>query len=195
MTVKDAYLLLKEFRVPGNIVDHSEKVMEFALEIAEKHVEKGVKIDIKSLKIACLLHDMFKVVDLSEANYKKLCEGADDCDIKKWGELRKKYAGISHPEAVAEFLKNMGEVKLARLISVHRFDSVVDLNVLPLTIEEKILTYADKRILHDKVVSLKERFSDGAKRYNISPEDFDATVYKKYFDIEKELLNELQESI
>lgn len=187
MELKDARLLLKKFHVPKNIVRHSEKVMEVAVSIAEKLMKNGKKIDINLIKKGCLLHDILKIVDLSEKNYKKLCENASKEDIKVWNRLREKYPGMSHPDAAYELLKEMGEEKLARLVKIHRFDAVNNPSMLPLSIEEKILTYADKRVLHDKVVSLKKRFSDGMKRYNINPDDMDEEIYEKYFEIEKEL--------
>lgn len=194
MTIKDAYLLLDEFCVPQNIVKHSEKVMQIAEDIAEKIIANGIEVDIESLKVACLLHDILKIVDLKNDNYKKICEKAPKKNKEKWDELRKIYSGVSHSDAAAKLLRIMGEEKLARLVEFHRFDAVIDKDPKDFTLEEKIMTYADKRVLHDKVVPLKKRFSDGLKRYNIKPEDINEEIYEKYFEIERELL-ELQKGI
>jgi HD superfamily phosphodiesterase len=62
----------------------------------------------------------------------------------------------------------------------------------PCTIEEKIIYYADKRVMHDKVVPLAERLEEGHRR-NTRPADR-KTVDVDYidsliFELEKELLS------
>ena len=47
-------------------------------------------------------------------------------------------------------------------IRKHAYKAVIsdDPDMRPLTREEKIVTYADKRVAHNKIVSLEERFEE-----------------------------------
>ena len=75
-----------------------------------------------------------------------------------------------HEAAMAKFLSNQGEKKLATLVKKHGFFSIDDLK----TWEEKILYYADKRVDHDQIVGLKKRFLEGRRRIGdpVTEEDF-----------------------
>ena len=42
--------------------------------------------------------------------------------------------------------------------------SMLDEKEKPKTWEEKLVYYADKRVMHERIVSLKERLADGHKR-------------------------------
>jgi uncharacterized protein len=50
--------------------------------------------------------------------------------------------------------------------------------------ETKVVNYADKRVTHDKIVSLKERFEYARKTY---PEYHDRGLEKRYYELEKEM--------
>jgi hypothetical protein len=107
-------------------------------------------------------------------------------DIKIWENLRKKFSKIRHNEAIYHILKKMGYCKLADLVKKHDFYQIDNLK----TWEEKILFYADKRVEHDKIVTLKFRFKEGRKR-NVKPTDdlnLIASFEKKTLKLEKELI-------
>lgn len=75
----------------------------------------------------------------------------------------------NHEEAAANYFEKRGEFVIASQIRKHRYSSLIDQDksLRPVTIEEKILYYADKRIMHDKIVSLEERLEDGRLRYPV----------------------------
>ncbi len=73
--------------------------------------------------------------------------------------------GLHHEEAAYEFLKNEYP-ELALAIRKHAYRSLLDEKLKPQTIEEKIVYYADKRVMHDKVVPLMERLEEGHRRNN-----------------------------
>jgi putative nucleotidyltransferase with HDIG domain len=50
--------------------------------------------------------------------------------------------------------------------------------------ETKVVNYADKRVTHDQIVSLKERFEYARKTY---PEYHDINLEKRYYELEKEI--------
>jgi uncharacterized protein len=58
MTRKKALDLLRSARVPDNVIKHSEKVSEVALEIGRKLKAKGEKVDLNFLECGALLHDI-----------------------------------------------------------------------------------------------------------------------------------------
>jgi HD superfamily phosphodiesterase len=100
--------------------------------------------------------------------------------------------GKGHEDAAAEILKHEYP-ELALAIRKHAYLSIIDEEMNPRTIEEKIIYYADKRVMHDKVVSLIERLEEGHRR-NTCPADR-KTVDVDYidsliFELEKELLSE-----
>jgi len=74
-------------------------------------------------------------------------------------------SGRGHEEAAYEFLKN-DYPQLAAAIRKHAYKSLLDEKLKPCTIEEKIVYYADKRVMHDKVVPLMERLEEGHRRNN-----------------------------
>jgi uncharacterized protein len=74
--------------------------------------------------------------------------------------------GHCHEDEAYEFFKSDWP-ELALAIRKHAYKSLLDEKLKPHTIEEKIVYYADKRVMHDKVVPLKERLEEGHRR-NIS---------------------------
>ncbi len=129
MTGKEIKKLYEFFKVPENIIRHMFKVKEVAEILAQKFLNKGIKVDIEAISKAALLHDCMR--------------------------LEK-----DHALKMTKFLQKLGERKLARLVLMHDFFNVDRLK----TWDEKIIYYADKRVAHDKVVSLHDRFEDGRKR-------------------------------
>jgi uncharacterized protein len=95
--------------------------------------------------------------------------------------------GKGHEEDAYQFLKN-DYPELAAAIRKHAYKSLLDDELRPGTIEEKIVYYADKRVMHDKVVPLRQRLEDGHRRN--SPDGCKKTT--EYIDsliaeLEKEL--------
>ncbi len=88
-----------------------------------------------------------------------------------------------HAFAGAKLLEGMGLIRVARIVKAHGLYRLEDENFAPRTIEEKIVFYADKRVVHDKIVSLEDRFKYLKERYGTEDKFYHYT--KK---IEKELL-------
>jgi len=176
ITKKEIRKLYKEYKVTENIIAHMEKVAKFALNLCEKFEKRGHKIDKKSVISACLLHDVLRYCDFKTI---------PDKSPEIWAKIRKKYNEIGHEKAMAKILKKNGHSKIANLVEKHDFFKVDNLK----TIEEKIVFYSDKRVDHDKVVSLKKRFKEGRKR-NFSDCKNTAEIdvlESKIFKLEKEI--------
>ncbi|MFC1655252.1 HD domain-containing protein [Patescibacteria group bacterium] len=177
--------LYELYRTPEHIREHCSKVALVGGKIAKSISEKGIEIDVDSVIHAGLLHDILRVVDIDGDHYKELCKKAPKQDVLVWNALKKQFNNLEHPYAIYRMLMSWGEEKIASIVRKHQFEAIISPEELPFTLEEKIMTYADKRVLHAKIVSLKGRFEDGAKRYQEGTEA--KRIYDKYFELEKEL--------
>jgi len=188
-TVEQCYELLKQCNVPRHIVRHCEVTTDFAVELARKIAANGTDVNIDFVHRACLLHDIMRAGDFHKPLDEIFDEPVSEEDIKKWRQLSQRHKGLRHEDAAYEFLKNQyPEIALA--IKKHAYKSLLDEKLKPSTIEEKIVYYADKRVMHDKVVPLAERLAEGHGR-NI-PAGCKKTVDTDYvdsliFELEREL--------
>jgi len=193
LTQEKSIKLLHKVHLPGHIVEHTQKVAYVCRIIADAYGKKGIVIDNNSLICAALLHDLIRTVDFSKQAYEELCKKHKKEDIEIWEEFQKIYKGLDHSFAAYKYLYKLGERKIALIVKKHRFDAVLSPKDKPKTIEEKIMTYADKRVLHNKIVSLKERFVDGEKRYNPDGKNpaRQKRIHKKYYEIEKVIFSKI----
>jgi len=132
----DALKLLKKYLKDERKLDHSIGAAEFAYDFAKKiHKKHPSLADPLKVRILVLLHDI----------------GFE--------------AGEEHEFRSVEILRSEGLSELAD-IAMHGYtyekqlvNGVDDKSLLPKTIEQKILVYADLRY-KNSVMSLKERFDD-----------------------------------
>lgn len=190
MTDRDAAQLITEFRVPLHVRRHCAAVANFAIELGEKLIAAGEKINLDLLRHSALLHDFMRVVDFRIFSPEKFPDPASAEDVKFWKMLREKYAGRGHEEVAAQILEERGFSDVARVVLKHRF---VQIKKGFDTWEEKILYYADKRVMHDKRVTLKERLEEGRKRN--MPETIGTSeaheTEAKIFKLEREITRRL----
>ena len=73
----------------------------------------------------------------------------------------------NHIAEGTKLLKSIGFPEVSEVVRKHSLYGIGNENVKPKTIEEKIVFYADKRVKGNEIVSLKERFEDIKKRYNV----------------------------
>lgn len=162
-TRKECFDILEEYRVPSHILKHSLAVAKLAVFLAQRLKEKGTAIDVELVERACLLHDVMRVCDLKESDYRKFEQNCSQEDKSKWQQLRARYKGIPHEHAAYDILKEKYPAT-ALVIRKHRYMSMLDEKEKPDTWEEKLVYYADKRVMHEKIVTLKERLADGHDR-------------------------------
>ena len=125
-----------------NIVRHSLRVRDVAICIASKLVEAGQELDLGLVEAASLLHDITKTRCLS--------------------------TGEPHAETGQRMLEAMGYHRVGQVVGNH-----VRLREHPnprLITEDEVVNYADKRVMHDGIVSLDQRFADLRDRYGSNPE-------------------------
>ncbi len=136
-----------------NIREHCRSVAQVAVHIVSEAKKRGIVprgrlLDVPLAYAAGLLHDIGKTYTI-------------------------RYGG-SHAQLGAGWVRDeTGNYLLAQSVLFHvswpwqggKLDDVSDPLRLPV-----IIAYADKRVRHSDVVSLKERFDDLVVRYGISPE-------------------------
>lgn len=163
-TVERCYRLFEHYHVPKNIFEHCKKVSELATDIAKRLKAKGISLDVELVRIGALLHDFMKAVtikDLSQTNAFGYTATKEEVDA--WKALRKRFADKKHEsEVTAELLKDKYP-ELAKFLlheGILSSEAIMDRDW-----EEKVVHYADWRILGTKVVSLEQRFADFRVRY------------------------------
>jgi len=159
--------MLAEYHVPPHIVNHSKAVAKLAVFLAQRLNENGAAVDVTLLEGACLLHDLLRVLDFKESDFNLFEQNLPQQEKAKWQRLRSKYKSITHEDAAYDILREQYPV-LALAIKRHRYMALPDENEKPDTWEEKLLYYADKRVMHDTIVPLKERLAEGHKRNVLS---------------------------
>ena len=162
-TRKQCFDIIKECGLPSHIVAHSLAVARLAVFLAEKLKEKGIFVDVELVDRACLLHDIARPCDFRESDCNRSNQAATEQDKAKWRQLKMKYHGLCHEDIAYELLAKKYP-ELATTIKRHRYKAILDEKEKPITWEEKLVYYADKRIMHDKIVPLKERLEEAHKR-------------------------------
>jgi len=136
-SVQACYRLIEEMGMLPHIVTHSEQVCRVALCLVDHMNHKAVGVNRSLIQAAALLHDITKT--------------------------RSFETGEDHAATGRELLTDRGFPMVARIVGQHvhlddepRGDGVD---------EEQIVNYADKRVLHDEIVSLERRMAYIVERY------------------------------
>jgi putative nucleotidyltransferase with HDIG domain len=133
--------LMVQHSMRPNIVEHSIQVMHVSLAITD-NLKNGAAVNRDLVIAAALLHDITKTRSLK--------------------------TNERHDISGGEFLREMGFTSIAEIVEQH----VVFQNFNPQgRLEEReIVYYADKRVNHDKIVTIEERVHYLLKRYGITEE-------------------------
>jgi len=126
-----------------HIREHSFRVTQVAVFLGEALAAAGLPLHLPLIEAGALLHDLGKTPCLGN--------------------------GQKHAEWGAAVLTEMGYPEVAQIVKEHVYltsDAVV---LQPLR-ETEVVNYADKRVLHTRVVTLQERFADLMERYGRTPE-------------------------
>ena len=159
-TTEECKKLWDEFNMPENIRQHTLQVNRLAMLLAKKLKQAGVDIDLELVNAASLLHDLDKAVTLD--------------DLTEHGSKSERWlAEREHKKVGAVVRKHILE-------HLHEAKDV--------TWEDKVVNYSDKRVVHNNVVSLKQRFEYLKKRYGSYHQEWHE---KKLFAIEKEIFDKI----
>ena len=128
-TTDECHALIRQTAMLPNIVEHSLKVSRVAVFLADELKAGGIILDRKLIEFAALLHDITKTRSLT--------------------------TGENHAATGAEFIAALGDRRVAEIVAQH---VVIEKDLDPgRPTEVDVVNYADKRVLHDRVVPLTER--------------------------------------
>ncbi|MGQ9843323.1 MAG: HDIG domain-containing metalloprotein [Spirochaetota bacterium] len=142
--------LLQQYDILPNVLQHSLQVHKVACAISQ-NLNGSVFINHDLVCAAALLHDITKSRALK--------------------------TGEKHDISGKELLDSLGYPEIADIVGQHVFLR----NTSPgshLT-EADIVYYADKRVMHDKIVTVEERIQDLLQRYGTTPERYNKILENK----------------
>jgi uncharacterized protein len=150
--------LLEKYATPNHIIRHSQKVWEVGKFLGESMIERNHSIDLTLLRASCLLHDIGK--------FPCILSGAKNHDMMGKEILQK------------EGLLNVGEIVSQHVILKDPKNRSIS--------EEHIVFYADKRVVHDEIVSLENRFVYLLNTYGKTPGAIERLLVMKHETINVE---------
>ncbi len=129
--------LLRQFDMPQHIRRHSLLVAEVALFLAARLNQNSSTLDLRLIEAGALLHDVGKMSSLE--------------------------TGENHAALGAQMLEGIVAPAVARIVGEHI--SLDSSQAAGPPTESLIVNYSDKRVRHDRVVSIDERYDDLIERY------------------------------
>ena len=136
-TREECFRLISQYGMLDHIIHHSIEVAKVALFLSTELNKKGQRIDLFLVEAASLLHDLTKTECLQTRE--------------------------DHAQTGSKLLKEMGYERVSEVVAGHiQVSKEMDPSVVS---EEEVVNYADKRVRHDRIVSLEERFNDLKDRY------------------------------
>ncbi|MFH1649605.1 MAG: HDIG domain-containing metalloprotein [Candidatus Woesearchaeota archaeon] len=152
--------LINRYRMPHNIRRHTAAVLTLSMALAKKLNDKDMHVDLDVLRAGAMLHDLFKVKDIMDVDDGQLSEHPEE-DWAVWRKLKEEQK-LPHDEAICQLLLP----KYPKVATVIREAGFMNIFVRGFSsMESKILYYADKRVMHDKIVSVLDRLDEGYSRY------------------------------
>ena len=133
--------LMEKYSMLPNIVEHSIQVMHVSLAITD-NLKSGVFVNRDMVVAAALLHDITKTRSLVTKE--------------------------RHDTSGGELLRELGFPLIAEIVEQHVI--IQNINLEGRLEEREIVYYADKRVLHDTIVTINERLLDLMERYGTGEE-------------------------
>jgi len=140
-TVEQCYQLMCEMKMMDHIVRHSLQVCRVATYLAQNLNVQVSRFNYDLIRAAALLHDITKTRSFKTEE--------------------------NHAVTGGQFIAGQGYPEVGDLIRQHvRLDAYPD----PVTLgEAEIINYADKRVLHDRIVGLDKRLEYILEKYGKLP--------------------------
>lgn len=133
--------LMARYCMLPNIIAHSRQVMRVSLAITD-NLKNGTSINRNLVIAAALLHDITKTRSLKTREH--------------------------HDQSGGELLRELGFASVGEIVKQHVI--LLDFNPQEKLADREIVNYADKRVMHDRIVSLAERVEDLIQRYGTTEE-------------------------
>lgn len=133
--------LMARYSMLPNIIAHSLQVMRVSLAVTD-YLKDGVAVNRDIVVAGALLHDITKTRSIKTKE--------------------------RHDASGGAVLRELGFPRIAEIVEQHVI--IQDLNLEGSLEEREIVYYADKRVMHDKIVTIRERVQDLIRRYGINEE-------------------------
>jgi uncharacterized protein len=156
-TVEQCFDLMERYGMLENIKAHSIMVEKVASVIAREINKAGNEISMSLIAAGALMHDIAKTPCLNTRD-DHAAKGSDICVT-------------NHFEEIAEIVREH--------VIMESFDPRGDVN------EKEIIYYSDKRINHDKIVSLDERMGYLFTRYAKGNRRMEALIEENFVQCKK----------
>ena len=186
-TKKQAFDIIEEFKTPLHVIAHQKGVLKVAYFLGQKILKQGFLLDLNLVNIASFLHDFVRIINFPNLDFSKFKEKITFSKKAIWEKVRNDFKNQHHALAAADILQQRNFSSCAQVVAAHR--SKRTLENKEMTLEEKIVYLADKKILHDRLVSLSERFRDGAIRHPLKNESLRKKLRNNTLSIAKELFS------
>ncbi|MBW1678929.1 MAG: HDIG domain-containing protein [Deltaproteobacteria bacterium] len=131
---------MKQQEMLPNIFRHSILVEKIAGFLTRALIKSGRALDLSEVTAAALLHDITKTRSIQTHE--------------------------NHAETGKKLLEELGYPRIGEIVRCHV--EIPTMIVNGLVSSEDIVNYADKRVLHENIVTLGERFQDLIHRYGSS---------------------------
>ncbi|MFH1426411.1 MAG: HD domain-containing protein [Candidatus Kerfeldbacteria bacterium] len=191
-TREECERLWDEYHTPKHVREHMKQVGRVAKKIAEGLAQKGIDIDVELVDRAALLHDVVRVTEWKELNVENMPYVPGEEEIQAWKKQREAYPpSMSHTEVNYITLKDTYP-ELAEVVRTHCITKTMDCT----SWEQKVLNYADRRVAHDVIVTVKERLQEGENRANeqgLEPFENYAQLINRTYEIENEIFGKLKQ--
>lgn len=176
----------REVHLPPHIQAHCEAVATVADALGARLMERrGWLLRPQALHAAARLHDLLRFLDFRTWEGDALYTPTEE-DIRIWKRIKVKY-DLRHEAAAAAFLTERGFDSVGAIIRTHRGDELPGNS----TTEQRLLAYADKRVSHDRIVTLDERFDEFIRRCGNHEKTRHAEIWREAMrKIERELFGE-----
>jgi putative nucleotidyltransferase with HDIG domain len=139
---KECYRLIAKMQMFEHIVMHSEQVKNVACFLSDRLLAAEIALNLDLVRAGALLHDITKT--------------------------RSFRTGENHAETGAELMLSLGYPEVGNVIGQHVKLTSFEPDSFPT--EAELVNYADKRVLHDKVVSFDTRMAYILDHYGKTPE-------------------------
>lgn len=160
-TESDILRWREEVALPAHIGEHCDAVASQIAEFGEDLLQRGIIVRPTALKLSALAHDLLRFVDFGKSSPHHYPDTPKQHQAlwKTWNDT---LGEEGHEKACQRFLEAQGFAELGSIIEVHGCKKSPSIKS---TVEQKLLYYADKRVIFDTRCTLEERFADFAERY------------------------------
>lgn len=142
-SIERCYALMVDMAMPDHIVAHSRRVCQVSMLMVDHLPAEETRVNRELIQASALLHDITKIRSFKTRE--------------------------NHAASGARFLETLGYPEVGVVVGQHVTLDSFDPTGLPN--EAEIVNYADKRVLHDRVVPLEDRMRYIMNRYGRSEND------------------------